>query len=428
MQITPNLGLYSWESGDDPYTHDQLAANANVLDVHDHTPGHGKPITTAAIVDNAITTVKIADGAIGTNKYAPGSIPSSAFQPGSVDSTALKDQGVNTSELADGSVTSVKLAHDVIFLGQVVFFWRPNISVPIPTGYEVADGRTLTSGQHDFPGGGNLNLPDLRNRFVLGAATGGTGSDPASPPAIGQIGSSNQGNLAHSHVVDAHSHVVNAHSHVVNAHNHIVNDHRHTVDPHSHVVTSHTHTITPHTHLVPAHTHFMDHQHLVFPHSHPIGNDGTHAHTFAGGYQVRQRPYEPSATADSRRQALYAAGYNMGSTDTAADMDPAGSHDHGGSTGQQGTGTTTASTAQTGAWSGSTQGNSSISSGAASPSTTTASPMTDYQAPNTSLETPGTSNASPGTSSVSPGTSVGLSSVDVRPAYIGLLALIKVRY
>jgi hypothetical protein len=55
-------------------------------------------------------------------------------------------------------------------------------------------------------------LPDLRNKFILGAATSGTGSGVATPPEIGQAGSSHTANLAHTHTI-AHTHTVAAHTH-----------------------------------------------------------------------------------------------------------------------------------------------------------------------------------------------------------------------
>lgn len=55
-------------------------------------------------------------------------------------------------------------------IGTIAPFFRPSLSVPIPTGWAACDGSTLTSGEHNFPGiGGSVTLPDLRNAFVLGA-------------------------------------------------------------------------------------------------------------------------------------------------------------------------------------------------------------------------------------------------------------------
>lgn len=54
-------------------------------------------------------------------------------------------------------------------IGTVVAWFRPNGATSIPTNWHACDGTTLTSSFHDFPGGGSVTLPDLRNRFILGA-------------------------------------------------------------------------------------------------------------------------------------------------------------------------------------------------------------------------------------------------------------------
>lgn len=428
MSLTPNLGLYAWESESDFYSHTQLSANSFILDSHDHTEGRGKRIKTAAIEDAAITTSKLANAVVTTPKYAPSSIPTGAYQPGSVDATAIKDGGVGTTELADRSVTPIKLSEGIRYLGELSFFWRPTTALPIPDGWEIADGRTLASSAHDFPGGGNVTLPDYRNRFILGAATGGTGSTADTPPAIGQIGGSHSASLAHSHVVDAHTHGTVPHAHTVEAHTHTVNSHRHQVDPHGHIVELHTHTIGAHSHPIPNHVHVMDHFHVVNSHAHEIITDGGHSHTFAGGYQVYQRPYDPSESTDARRQALYAAGFNSDKTSNPAPMDNAGNHNHWGTTGVSSPPTSGSSTNVTGGWSGNTNANANFASEPAAPLTTTAAPLTSFENPGTSASSPATNSAAPNTLGASPSTSVALSGTsDIRPAYIGTLVLIKVR-
>ena len=58
-------------------------------------------------------------------------------------------------------------AHGLVPVGGVVDWYRPNASVPLPDGYMIADGRIVTdTGSPLF----NQRLPDLRSRFVRGAA------------------------------------------------------------------------------------------------------------------------------------------------------------------------------------------------------------------------------------------------------------------
>lgn len=55
-------------------------------------------------------------------------------------------------------------------IGAIVPWFRPSATIAIPTLWAVCDGSTLTSGQHAFPGiAGSVTLPDLRNKFILGA-------------------------------------------------------------------------------------------------------------------------------------------------------------------------------------------------------------------------------------------------------------------
>lgn len=56
---TPEMGLTVWNSGLDPYNSQQLGANFSILEFHDHTPGRGKRIGTAAINDGAVTPQKL---------------------------------------------------------------------------------------------------------------------------------------------------------------------------------------------------------------------------------------------------------------------------------------------------------------------------------------------------------------------------------
>lgn len=91
-------------------------------------------------------------------------------------------------------------------LGGVIPWFRPAPGITVPSGYAIADGSTLNVGSHAFPGvPGSVTLPDLRNRFVLGASPTGSGSGTAADgaanaPAPGTSGGSNATrSLAHTH-------------------------------------------------------------------------------------------------------------------------------------------------------------------------------------------------------------------------------------
>jgi len=72
-------------------------------------------------------------------------------------------------------------------IGGVVDWYRPDASFPVPEGYMVADGSTVTDPQSPLV---NKVLPDLRAKFVQGATT---------PDEIGTAG----GMSSHSHGVNA---------------------------------------------------------------------------------------------------------------------------------------------------------------------------------------------------------------------------------
>lgn len=203
---TPNMGLVSWDQASDPYDHNQLAANFNTIDSHDHTIGKGPRITTAAIQDAAVTNGKLANLA------------------------------VTTSKIANDAVTAPKLDREYVHpVGSIMPWWRPSESTAIPEGWVIATGQTLAAGEHDFPGEGAVTLPDLRNRFLLGAATSNTGPNETDSPAIGYTGGKHTINIAHSHTVPSHDHTIEPHGHKVEAHSHNLDPHKHTLSNHRHV-------------------------------------------------------------------------------------------------------------------------------------------------------------------------------------------------
>jgi len=75
-----------------------------------------------------------------------------------------------TTGVDGGLYDVIKNLQDTILpIGMMVAWVRPSEAVPIPTGFALCDGTTLGAASHDFTGGGNVTLPDMRNRFILGA-------------------------------------------------------------------------------------------------------------------------------------------------------------------------------------------------------------------------------------------------------------------
>jgi hypothetical protein len=268
--LTPNMNLTAWTDGTDSYSHTDLANDWSIIDGHDHTPGKGVQIPSAGIANNAITTTKIIDDAVTNAKIA--------------------DAAIDFAQLTSKVLTMVPL-------GAVIPWWRPNISTSLPTGglFVICAGQTLTAGQHDFPGGGSIVMPDMVNHFGMGAAADGS--------TIGTTGGANAYNLQHSHSGGSHSHNIAPHSHTVNAHSH-------TVSAHSHGVSSdggHTHTY----------------------------ESGQTMHTRQNAFQTLQFIIKDVDNIDRNHdlQSLYITSYTPPGGDGLVHMDTGGVHSHGGGTG-----------------------------------------------------------------------------------------------
>jgi hypothetical protein len=218
MITTPNLGLFVWDLGDDPYDHLQLATNFNAIDQHDHTQSKGRQIPRGGIANSAIDGSKIAVNAVSPSIHIPDkSIPQVKMGDNSVGSAQLIDGSVGSAEIADHAVQSKHLAADIMPLGTVITWYRANTAIPIPTGgWEVCDGRPWASVSNAW-GIVAGNMPDSRNRYVLGAALTGTGTGIGDPPGIGALGGQNQINLQHTHTGRPHTHSVPPHTHGINA-------------------------------------------------------------------------------------------------------------------------------------------------------------------------------------------------------------------
>lgn len=92
--------------------------------------------------------------------------------------------------MASFAVTAVAQPAGDVPIGGVIDWWRPNATFPVPAGFQVADGSTVTDARSPLAG---TQLPDLRNKFIRGAndattigQTGGAAqhTHSANPPAI----------------------------------------------------------------------------------------------------------------------------------------------------------------------------------------------------------------------------------------------------
>lgn len=175
------------------------------------------------------------------------------------------------------------LNYNDVPLGTIIMWWRPNSSVPIPDGWTPCDGRTVLKADHSFTVTGSITTPDLRNKFVVGAdssvpginAVDGyaleTNATPAqnqnnnwtgSPAVGGSTGAPGIGydsGLETSNPLSGSNVLRNiSHSHTPGTLE--IKDHYHDI--------SHTHIVPRHKHRVAAHDHDFSHVHLTANHVH----------------------------------------------------------------------------------------------------------------------------------------------------------------
>lgn len=65
-----NMLLRIWNALSDPFSHDELEANWNKVDTHDHSTGKGVQISTGGIADFAITSIKMDSEAVAIANLA----------------------------------------------------------------------------------------------------------------------------------------------------------------------------------------------------------------------------------------------------------------------------------------------------------------------------------------------------------------------
>ena len=122
----------------------------------------------------------------------------------------------NDNEL-DLATVAVDVKRQFVPIGAVLDWWRPDSSVAVPDGFVVCSGGTISSANHDFGTGQAINVPDLSNKFILGAKTAsGTntaGNASSNAPLVGDTGGSNATrDLTHTHTTYAHNHSLSADS------------------------------------------------------------------------------------------------------------------------------------------------------------------------------------------------------------------------
>lgn len=130
-------------------------------------------------------------------------------------------------------------------IGTIVSWFRPSDSIAIPTNWHVCDGTVLTTGQHNFPGiSGSVTLPDLRNRFILGADSTLTSGTPAAN--VGTAGIDTASGAPGQSTLGGSNQIIQTTAQMV-SHNHVFTGNA----PASHNHTFTGSTLAPHNHETP---------------------------------------------------------------------------------------------------------------------------------------------------------------------------------
>lgn len=86
------------------------------------------------------------------------------------------------------------------FLKEVKFLHMDSPNEAVPTGWAICNGATLSSGQQDINPGGTYTLPNMIDRFLLGANPAGTagaaGNSTGTAPGPNAIGGAHQFTMA----------------------------------------------------------------------------------------------------------------------------------------------------------------------------------------------------------------------------------------
>lgn len=216
-------------------------------------------------------------------------------------------------------------------LKTVLMYHADATNETLPLSYAYCDGSTLGIGTHDIGGGSSAyTLPDLRNRFVLGAditkgpgVVGGTTNSPADAPGPKGNGGVHAKTLATSEI-PSHTHTATTNS--AGAHVHAGSGadsggaHTHTAS--SSTAGAHAHAGSS-TSTNGAHTHSGTTLSTTGAHVHSITDPG-HAHV-----QVRENvSLTPGGTAYSITGAGNTTGPSTISSTTGITINSTGDHTH----------------------------------------------------------------------------------------------------
>lgn len=216
------------------------------------------PVTTSANgrldgwLDEGSYDVTIAGSGITTytqsieivNGAAHNAFDGARIASATIPTAALAASAVTGAKVASQTITKDKLDPNVLPIGTIIPWWRPSASHALPTGWNECNGASVIAANHDFTGGGTITLPDLRNKYLLGADSATTYNQAGTTSVAPGVTAGGNNNAGGANVRDiSHTHTI-AHTH----------DYSHT-----HATPDHTHGFT-----TPDHLHRIDQPYYVF--------------------------------------------------------------------------------------------------------------------------------------------------------------------
>lgn len=181
MIITPNMGLNVWNQTTDLYSSEEQAENFVRIDLHDHTEGKGRPITTGALEDGAVTAAKLDPVAVSSLGIADGSIAAIKLAANAVTTAKVANQAITNAKLESpiSGVHRKLISYSTIHnsgLASGTYFLGPNgtaTTIPVSSGATSAPTLRLDSSLFTV----NALTPKLRIYAQVGLGSSAPSSD-----------------------------------------------------------------------------------------------------------------------------------------------------------------------------------------------------------------------------------------------------------
>lgn len=280
MRNSKNGRFRVWDRGVDSFNHDDLVYNFDAIDwIVGGKNGSSGP-TSDTYSGNASTWLGRGDS------FSTNSLP------------GTKNSGFEDQKSGGRTLYSVVsgLNYNDVPLGTVIQWWRPTSATDagsgagmIPDGWVPCDGRVLDSTQHSY-GDFTITVPDLRNKFVLGAdpTLPGINATTSYYHESGAVGAQAKNNdWTGTRVGDGQTGApgvgYDSGLEILASANRTGNnevrslDHKHAsgsdftgglkIRDHVHE-SDHVHSIDNHVHIIADHSHRMDHEHFMPNHLH----------------------------------------------------------------------------------------------------------------------------------------------------------------